>query len=82
MNVLDGLRDQMTQLARREARNAATVTDWGTVTVASPLEVKVGGDSDGQPVAKAASLTATLAVGDTVGLVRFGSRWYATEKLS
>lgn len=61
------------EVARSEARRVAAVTDWGTVTVAAPLEVRFAGDTSGQPIASAVGVTP--AVGDVVGLARFGVKW-------
>jgi hypothetical protein len=78
--LADELLAEARAAAREEAAHVAAVTDWGVVTVASPLEVRISGDTDGQPVSAAAGVTPAL--GDTVGLVRFGRRWYVTHVLA
>jgi len=66
-------------VARQEARRVASVTDWGVVAVVSPLTVRRG--PDGVPTDVTPVVGLTPDVGDTVGLGRFGARWYATTIL-
>jgi hypothetical protein len=68
------------KLAARDAASVASVTDWGVVdTVGPPTLVLAAGDATAQAFGVVDGLS--LSVGDTVGLVRFGRRWFVTTIL-
>ena len=68
--ILDAVRREVS----RQLRGAREVT-WGTVTQASPLRVRLRGDSDDVSVAAIDGFTPTL--GARVVLLKVGNRLWA-----
>ena len=79
MNLRDDLLNAAERVARRVARREAAVTDWGIVVSTPPTMVRVAGDDAAQEFLEADGINANA--GDTVGLVRYGRRWYVASVL-
>lgn len=72
--------DPVQELLAAMPKEADTVTAWGKVISIDPLVVQFAGDLN-TTVISHKSWTYSPAAGETVGLIRFGTRWVAVLKI-